>query len=201
MGFRICRRCGCTKPLSSAFFFRDSRNASGFKYGCKVCYLVRQALKRRESVEVYRERERQYESAAHVKARRRKYVEDNREIYREACRKWRERNPGKQSELTRKYVKANPHKKREFDRTYRARKLGAEHEPYSSADILSLWHEQGGCCYYCGVPVFAVYHIDHKRPLSRGGADKLSNLCVACPFCNNSKKDKTEDEYVAYMTT
>lgn len=196
--FRVCRKCGCTKPLTAVFFFRDNQNASGFRYGCKACALARQAANRLEHLEHYRERERRLEAAEHIKARRREYVENNREIYREACRKWREENPGKQSESTRKYEKANPHKKRQFDRTYRARKLGAEHVPYTEADINQLWHKQSGCCYYCGVPVFALYHIDHKQPLSRGGADKLENLCIACPTCNNRKKDKTEEEFAEY---
>lgn len=177
---------------------RDSRTPTGFRYGCKCCFLLKQAKRRSGTRERDREYSRSYESQEHVKARRRKYTEDNRDIYREACRKWREGNPGKQQESTRKYLKANPHKKRQFDRTYRARKLGAEHEPYTADDILSMWHQQDGRCYYCDTPVFGTYHLDHKQPLSRGGADRLENLCVACPFCNNSKKDKTEQEFTDY---
>lgn len=202
--FRTCKRCGCTKPLDAAFFYRESPrpggpNASGFRYGCKVCAQAARSAKRRANLEDHRAKERRWESQDHTKERRRAYRQLNRRIYREACRKWRESNPGKQSESVRNYIKANPHKKREFDRTYRARKMGAEHEPYTAADINAMWHEQGGLCYYCKVPVFGRYHIDHKTPLSRGGADALYNLCVSCPFCNNSKKDKNEAEYLAYM--
>lgn len=204
-GFRLCRKCGCTKPLTADFFLRDSKenkspNTSGFRYGCKVCFLAYQAEYRRKNRERLLARERELNSTVEAKAKARQYVENNREIYREACRKWREKNPGKQHESTQRYLKANPHKKREFDRTYRARKFGAEHEPYSAADINDMWHKQDGCCYYCDVPVFATYHIDHKQPLSRGGADKLENLCIACQFCNNSKKDKTEEEFADYRS-
>ncbi len=200
MRFRVCRRCGCTKPLSLEFFFCDKQNTSGFRYGCKVCALIRQALKRLENPEAHRERERQRASATHIKAQRRQYVDANREIYRAACRKWREKNPGKQLQSTYKWRKANPGKVAGFHRKRRARKLGAEHEPYTSADINDMWHEQEGHCYYCGAPVFGAYHLDHKQPLSRGGADKLDNLCIACPFCNSSKKDKTEQEFADYRT-
>ena len=196
--FWTCLLCGCTKPQTAEFFYRDKQTRSGLRYDCKVCRQVHRNTKRQANIEFYRERDRGYESAAHRKAKRREYVENNREIYREACRKWRENNPGKQVELTRAYQKANPHKKREVDKRRRARKLGAECVPYTASDINDMWHNQGGCCYYCDMPVFALYHVDHKTPLSRGGADKLENLCVACPTCNNRKKDKTEQEFAEY---
>lgn len=40
--------------------------------------------------------------------------------------------------------------------------------------------------------------IDHKIPVSRGGSDERSNLCVACHGCNCSKNNKTPEEFAAY---
>lgn len=43
----------------------------------------------------------------------------------------------------------------------------------------------GGTCAYCGAN--SPTHIDHVKPLSRGGAHCLSNLRPACPTCNMRK--------------
>jgi len=44
-----------------------------------------------------------------------------------------------------------------------------------------------GPCVYCGAP---AAHVDHVRPLSRGGAEHPDNLAPACEWCNLSKKDR-----------
>lgn len=41
-----------------------------------------------------------------------------------------------------------------------------------------------GACVYCNAP---ATHADHIRPLSRGGAEHISNLVPACKSCNLSK--------------
>lgn len=57
-----------------------------------------------------------------------------------------------------------------------------------------------GCyvsCFYCGVQLSAESaHLEHKKPVSRGGTNRLSNLALACPKCNLSKGSKTESEFV-----
>ena len=49
-------------------------------------------------------------------------------------------------------------------------------------------------CVYCGkrdVP----FEIDHIWPKSRGGSDRISNLCLACHDCNAAKGNKTAAEW------
>lgn len=47
-----------------------------------------------------------------------------------------------------------------------------------------------GCCEYClsrqDLSV-ATFHIDHIRPLAKGGRTELDNLALACPSCNGAK--------------
>jgi 5-methylcytosine-specific restriction endonuclease McrA len=51
-------------------------------------------------------------------------------------------------------------------------------------------------CYLCLEPVpFGKDHLEHKTPLSRGGANDRKNLDVACQKCNCSKNNKTVEEY------
>jgi 5-methylcytosine-specific restriction endonuclease McrA len=49
-------------------------------------------------------------------------------------------------------------------------------------------------CAYCGreqVP----FELDHIRPRSRGGSDRVSNLCLACRDCNAAKGNRTAREF------
>lgn len=52
-------------------------------------------------------------------------------------------------------------------------------------------------CFYCGEQLEEDEKtIDHIIPLSKGGADKEYNLCVACEDCNNKKANMPLNEYV-----
>lgn len=35
--------------------------------------------------------------------------------------------------------------------------------------------------------MYATFHIDHIIPVTHGGNDSSSNLCLACPDCNRAK--------------
>jgi hypothetical protein len=62
--------------------------------------------------------------------------------------------------------------------------------------------KSGGLCPYCGVQLeFEHEHgtrvaFDHIIPISRGGADDLSNLIACCFSCNAAKHAKTAFEYI-----
>lgn len=57
---------------------------------------------------------------------------------------------------------------------------------------------EGMRCTYCG-SIQGPFHYDHIYPVSRGGRNDVSNLVVACQFCNISKNDRTLLEWVAAM--
>lgn len=62
--------------------------------------------------------------------------------------------------------------------------------------IEALIERDGSACRYCHQS-FPYYHIDHVIPRSRGGADVLDNLVLACPPCNLSKGARTPEEWNA----
>jgi len=66
---------------------------------------------------------------------------------------------------------------------------------FTAEDIKDLYATQGGRCYYCSVSIEESYHIDHMQPLSRGGRNDVSNICLACVPCNLSKHTKTAEEF------
>ena len=56
-------------------------------------------------------------------------------------------------------------------------------------------------CFYCGVGFTESgpdhRTVDHRVARSRGGTDGLSNLVFACYACNQRKRDRLEDEFLA----
>jgi len=67
--------------------------------------------------------------------------------------------------------------------------------------VLSLMIPKFGCvCWYCGVELgVREIHIDHIDPLSRGGADTIHNLALACKNCNRAKWDSTLVEFTRWV--
>ncbi|MFF7408678.1 HNH endonuclease [Streptomyces lydicus] len=53
--------------------------------------------------------------------------------------------------------------------------------PYKRAEVFARW---GGLCAYCDAP---AEHLDHIKPIARGGRDVLSNVVPACAPCNGAK--------------
>lgn len=157
---------------------------------------------RLENWEAARERDRRYneEHAEEIRAWRERYYRENAERLREQSREHYERNRQSYIEKAKRWEEENPAKARELknasNRRRRALLRGNGYEKYTAEDINRLWHDQGGCCAYCGTPLFANYHIDHVVPISRGGPDKLDNLALACPWCNQSKNNKTVEEFL-----
>jgi len=49
-------------------------------------------------------------------------------------------------------------------------------------------------CAYCG-KTDCAFELDHIVPRSRGGSNRVSNLCLACHACNQAKGDKTAAEW------
>jgi 5-methylcytosine-specific restriction endonuclease McrA len=56
---------------------------------------------------------------------------------------------------------------------------------------LTLWKKQNGQCFYCKVDLdLSDATLDHRIARSKGGENALSNLVVACRFCNHEKGDR-----------
>ena len=54
-------------------------------------------------------------------------------------------------------------------------------------------------CKYCGKELdWFEREIEHKTPVSRGGDNRNSNLCISCHQCNVEKGKRTYKEYLDY---
>jgi hypothetical protein len=59
------------------------------------------------------------------------------------------------------------------------------------AYLLQKWERTCAYCGATGVPL----HVEHIVPSSRGGSDRVSNLCLACGSCNQTKGNRTAAEF------
>lgn len=200
--FKTCSKCGCTKPATLEFFFTCRRGKYGLSWECRVCNKV--------DARAYYQRNREK-----LKKKRYDWVAANKEAAKEQRLRYQKNNPEKMAEWYRTSYLRNREKIREDQklyyqqnkgmfaghrRAYRARRSKVEHKSYNDVDLNVMWHEQHGCCFYCRMPLFAMYDIEHKTPISRGGPDKLENIALACSSCNSRKHTKTEAEFREVLT-
>jgi 5-methylcytosine-specific restriction endonuclease McrA len=54
----------------------------------------------------------------------------------------------------------------------------------------------GRACVYCGATGVPL-NIDHVRPRSRGGSDRVSNLVLSCVPCNQAKGNRPVEEFAS----
>ena len=75
----------------------------------------------------------------------------------------------------------------------------------SFSSVIIMYEKQNGKCYYCETSILKecedgnAPHIDHKIPISKGGSNSHENLCLTCRWCNASKNNKSEQEFVEYL--
>lgn len=210
--FRACTTCKCIKPLTTEFFGKQTRGWKGFFGICKRCKsivtsrrrienieeaLIREAWQRKNNPESKRAASKRYKEANRekTKASTKTYYEANKEEKAVYSARWRLENKDRHREMIREWKKNNPDKVEDSTRRRRAAKYSADRERYTAADLNAMWHAQGGCCFYCQTLLFVAYHIEHRTPLSRGGADALANVVLACQPCNSRKCAKTAEEF------
>ena len=110
------------------------------------------------------------------------------------------KNPAGQSERQKIFLKRNaervknarrekylsdPETFRSYGRNRRARIRNSPGK-HGKSDIRKLISLQGGRCAGCGIKL-KEYHVDHIRPVSRGGSNDFYNLQILCPLCNRTK--------------
>lgn len=58
-----------------------------------------------------------------------------------------------------------------------------------------LLNKYNRCCAYCGAKDTPL-EIEHVQPKSRGGSNRVSNLCLSCRDCNEKKGVRTIEEFL-----
>lgn len=140
------------------------------KYGCR-CEVCRSAAS--EAVTRWY-RKSGYQSRPEVVSRRK----ERRAAYREQDRvRWR------------RYAESNSEALKVAWNEKSARRKGAPTVPFTSDQLQARLSMYAGC-WICGCALGEHFHVDHVKPLARGGWHCLSNLRPACASCNVSKGAK-----------
>ena len=142
-----------------------------------------QAEERRQAKQAYREateRAKRIQAEEH-RQQKVQYRELTRQILQEQAQAHRESKhlfvPGKQTSHQRRkaWIIAN----------------GGSH---TKAEINALLEAQNHQCAYCKRQVKLTE--DHVIPVSRGGSDYISNICMACWRCNHQKRARTPAQWI-----
>lgn len=183
---KVCADCQQALPLSS---FGTRRAASGNtvpKAYCRPC----SAARARSDYDSDRARanyqKRMAEDPEQLLERSRAWAANNPDKRRASVRKWRENNAEKVKAYSRKYKVANRDIVAAWQMARQARQRGSAIAPFTAEQLRQRMSMYAGC-WMCGGP---KEHVDHVKPISKGGAHILSNLRPACRKCNLSKKDQ-----------
>lgn len=123
-------------------------------------------------------------------ATQKEYRRKNAEAKADYDRRYRSENREKYRQQKRNYVSKNPAITRAIRASYKARRRTSENAGCTTR-LVGLWLETKTLvCGWCLSDCSDDFHIDHIQPLARGGLHEITNLTIACPDCNMSKKAK-----------
>lgn len=210
-----CKLCGLEKPAK--LFPASKVTKSGRLSKCKRCFADAAAEKWR-SDPVLRETQRDYQKkrSARTREMRSKYARERYPLDRDRiCARqrayaqsaeWRAARKAYMDEYNRRpevmerrrasnraWQAANAEKyalaRRAVTSKRNARMRGATAVPFTSSQLDQRLAYYGYLCWMCRAP---YEHVDHVKPVARGGAHVLSNLRPACSACNYRKSAKWE---------
>lgn len=122
----------------------------------------------------------------------------NREKHKVYRDKWRSdpENNAKHVACNMKWAQANPEKQQGYRAATKANRRSAE-GVLTKEDVAAARAEGEGRCPYCICDLSQTKsHVDHVRPLARGGTNTRDNIVVCCARCNLKKNSKTVKEFV-----
>jgi 5-methylcytosine-specific restriction endonuclease McrA len=153
-----------------------------------------------------------YKDPEKQRAYAREWLKRNPQKARDAVRRWNESHPEQRRAAKRLYYsrhreqhkavmaayhRTHPEVRRAKGNAYRARARATEGQ-FTSAEWLALVERfQGRCAYREEV---GPLQVDHRTPLSRGGANSIDNILPACRRCNTEKGRLTEEEFRRRLT-
>lgn len=138
-----------------------------------------------------------------------KYYATHRDKIRAKSTKWRDENCNTVRAKKQAQRAANPEQHRAYDARWRAKnseELRFRHQKrralkrgvtIGTRSTIIQWEKSWrrkkfAVCYWCSLRfTIKKCHLDHIKPLSKGGAHSIENLCISCAHCNLSKNAKS----------
>lgn len=223
ISFKRCSACEATKPTYD--FYKASCCKDGLRGECKACVSSKQAVYNKNNAEKISSKKkesyydndlapaRQKKSAAYyqehkdrIKRRSRErskikaaQISEHRKANRASLRSktmaWRSLNRDRVREASRSWYRKNRDRLRPARKAAKAMRRAAG---TVDAGIVSfLMKFQLGKCPVCKTSLAGNnYHLDHIKPLAKGGTNHRTNLQLLCPPCNLSKSAKDPIDFM-----
>ena len=104
-------------------------------------------------------------------------------------KRWKANNPEQDRAHSRKWRQANREVIRNHNIKRRALQVAATVVPFTAAELDQRMDYHGNKCYLQidGICTGAFDHVEHVKPLTKGGANMLCNLRPVCGPCNRRK--------------
>lgn len=183
-----CPRCKGYFPPTLEYWHKHSKAKDGLQAYCKTCCLSKNKAWREENNRSEYHYSYHKNHAEEIRQRKRDSYRADPEKQRQRVKNYRLRNP----KYHHNYHKNN----REKTRFKKFKRLGLLLKgTHTETEILELYENQGGMCFYCSEPLGNDYHKDHYIPISKGGSNYIDNIVLACSPCNLSKADKLPSEW------
>lgn len=203
---KICTKCNRDLPLES--FYANRATKDGKTYWCKACITQRYEQNREEFIA--KSRAWYHKNKERARATNRRYKKENRDHINTYNRERHKANPELRRAREKRYMEKNAEKvKRRRNKLYKVRP-GPTRLAHA-ARRARRWRAAGACsltqwlskvefhgwkCLYCKTPLtWETMHIEHRKPLARGGSHWPANLAPACQRCNLRKRVKTDTEF------
>lgn len=172
---KTCSKCKVTMPVDMF-----SRN----QYRCKMCQWEYRQQNREAIADYLRKYQQQNREA--IADRKREHRRQNREVIAEQKRDYWQRNREARLNQKREYHRQNPHIARAANARRRAKKKSRTH-PDHNTDFEKCLCEQAIRMREClGID----FHVDHIKPLTKGGWHHHLNMQILPASINIAKKDR-----------
>lgn len=184
MESKKCTKCNETKLVSE--FHKTKRHSTGYTSECKLCRKIQRRVYQTANRDIINERYRKYiaDNLEHFQSYRIKYNAENAKAISERQSRWYSDNRERVLENQKEYNINNRHIQNAASAKRRAKKALQTPESACLTTISTI---------YKNCP--KGYHVDHIKPLARGGAHHQDNLCYLPAAFNISKSDKLLSEH------
>lgn len=178
----VCAADGCSNAAKKP----NPVNGQASRYCSRSCQMRAWQRANRDLTRAYgREHYARNVEAGRERARRERAKAP--EIHRARVESWRQRNTEATTAYNRRYDELNRERRIARQANRRAMIRDSSVRKLDPTDVSARMAYYGHRCWMCGDP---YAHIDHVKPLSKGGPHILANLRPACGPCNQFKYSK-----------
>ena len=187
---KVCSKCLVEK--NSVDFTKDIYRADGLSKFCRECQSKYYTNNKGRILDNNLRSQRKYKHKNNL--RKMLWSIKNMEKVRRTNRLYYKKNTNKITEYNKKWAKENVLAVRNKGHRYRARKRSNTIQKFTKTQLEQRMSVFGFRCAYCGGD---FDHIDHVKPISKGGYHCLSNLRPACKKCNQEKHNKSLQSFLS----